>query len=143
LDLNQALGHLQKTLGSGPFVPDGDGRVRVAFADGLELFLIPAARGQAVAEVPLKPLPTAQGPREERIRSLLGRALAMMKSTEEVLALDEAQARPVLWRRLELPEMTPAVLEEAVARLLDRAEWLAGEAAPVVARPAGPMLFFP
>jgi hypothetical protein len=49
----------------------------------------------------------------------------------------------VVWRRLELPEMTPAVLEEAVARLLDRAEWLAGEAAPVVARPAGPMLFFP
>ena len=143
LDLNQALGHLQKTLGSGPFVPDGDGRVRVAFADGLELFLIPAARGQAVAEVPLKPLPTAQGPREERLRSLLGRALAMMKSTEEVLALDEAQGRPVVWRRLELPEMTPAVLEEAVARLLDRAEWLAGEAAPVVARPAGPMLFFP
>jgi hypothetical protein len=60
-----------------------------------------------------------------------------------VLALDEAQGRPVVWRRLELPEMTPAVLEEAVARLLDRAEWLAGEAAPVVARPAGPMLFFP
>jgi hypothetical protein len=143
LDLNQALGHLQKTLGSGPFVPDADGRVRVAFADGLELFLIPAARGQAVAEVPLKPLPAGQGPREERIRSLLGRALAMMKSTEEVLALDEAQGRPVVWRRLELPEMTPAVLEEAVARLLDRAEWLAGEAAPVVARPAGPMLFFP
>jgi hypothetical protein len=143
LNLGEALDHLQKTLGNGPFVPDGDGRVRVAFEDGLELFLIAAARGQAVAEVPLKPLPAAAGPREERIRSLLARALAMMKSAEEVVALDEAEGRAVVWRRLELPEMSPAALEEAVARLLDRAEWLAGEAAPVPLRPAGPLLFFP
>ena len=40
-------------------------------------------------------------------------------------------------------ETTPALLEEQVARLLDRAEWLTGEAAPALARPTGPMIFFP
>ena len=143
MDLPEALSILERRLGTGPLVPDGGGRVSLAFQDGLELVLVPAQRGGVVAEVPLPAMPAAAGPREERIRSLLARALAMMKSAEEVVALDEAEGRAVVWRRLELPEMSPAALEEAVARLLDRAEWLAGEAAPVPLRPAGPLLFFP
>lgn len=143
MDLREALSHLQRTLGSGPLAPDGQGRVRIAFEDGLELLLVPAARGAVVAEVPLKPLPTGGAQREERVRSLLLRSLAMMKAADEVVALEGADGRPVIWRRLDLPEMTAANLEEAVARLLDRAEWLAGEAAPALARPAGPLLFFP
>lgn len=139
-----ALDHLGRKLGGDPLVPDADGRVRLAFDGGLELVLVPAARGRLVAEVGLGALPAAAGPREERLRLLLGRALAMMKEAEEVVALDEGGERLLLWRLLDLPGLTPAALEEAVARVLDRAEWLRGESVPAAAaRPTGPVLFFP
>jgi hypothetical protein len=143
LELPEALERLRKKLKAGPLVPDADGRVRLRFKGGLELVLVPAARGRVVAEVPLGALPAAADPREERARTLLLRALAMMKTAEEVVSLDETAGQLTVWRQLDLPSLTPAALEEQVARLLDRAEWLAGEAQPVQARPVGPLLFFP
>lgn len=143
MDLPAALRHLEKKLGSDPLVPDADGRVSLAFAGGLVLLLIPAARGRLVAEIALGRLPAAQGAREERLQLVLARALAMMKAAEEVVALDESGDGLLVWRELDLPALQPAGLEEAVARLLDRAEWLMGEPAPMLSRPVGPLLFFP
>lgn len=143
MELPEALEHLRQKLKAGPLVPDGDGRVRLRFKGGLELVLVPAAHGRVMAEVPLGDLPVAAGPREERARALLSRALAMMKTAEEVISLDEAAGQLTVWRQLDLPSLTPAALEDQVARLLDRAEWLAGEAQPVQARPVGPLIFFP
>ena len=144
MDLAETLGHLRRKLGGDPLVPDADGRVRLAFADGLELALVPAGRGRLVAEVGLGALPAAAGPREERLRRLLVRSLATMREAPEVLALDEAGGgQPTVWRYLDLPDLSPAGLEEAVAGLLDRAEWLRADPAPVATRPAGPLLFFP
>ena len=144
MDLPEALGHLRRKLGGDPLVPDADGRVHLAFADGLELALVPASRGRLVAEVGLGPLPASAAPREERLRLLLARSLATMREAEEVLAVDEGGGgRLTLWRYLDLPDLSPARLEEAVAGLLDRAEWLRAEPAPATTRPAGPMLFFP
>ena len=150
MELAAALAHLGRKLGGDPLVAGADGRVRLAFADGLELVLVPAARGRLVAEVGLGTLPAAPAQREERLRLLLARSLAAMRESEEVLALDEeggGGGRLTLWRHLSLPELTPAGLEEAVAGLLDRAEWLRADPAAATAtrRPpaAGPLLLFP
>lgn len=144
MDLAAALAHLGRKLGGDPPVPDADGRVRLALAGGLELALVPVSRGRLVAEVGAGALPAAAGPREERLRLLLGRSLAMMRSAADaVLALDAAGERLTLWRHLDLPELSAADLEEAVARLLDDADWLRGDPLPAPARPAGPLLFFP
>jgi hypothetical protein len=59
------------------------------------------------------------------------------------VALDVAPGRLTVWRQLDLAAMQAPALEEAMVELLERAEWLSGEAAPARPLAPGPMLFFP
>ncbi|HET6467214.1 MAG TPA: CesT family type III secretion system chaperone [Geminicoccaceae bacterium] len=137
------LGELAKKLGAGTLAPDGEGRVRLDFADGLVVDLYFPARGQMYAEALLERLPERPAEAEAAMRKALRRALAALRDRQEALALDRAGNGLVIWRRFMIDEASFAELETDLADFLDEVDAWRNAAEPP--RQVGPMtmMLFP
>jgi hypothetical protein len=123
--------------------PDAEGRVRLDFADGPAIELAIPVRGQLYAEAELDRLPARPSEAEALMRRLMARSLGTLRDRPEVLALDSAGQRLVLFRRFDIDAASFAEFEAGFTDFLDQVERWKASAAPV--RPIGPasVMIFP
>ena len=91
--------------------PDAQGRVTLDFVDGPPIVLAIPARGQLYAEAELERLPARPSDTEALMRRLMGRSLGTLRERPEVLALDSAGQRLILYRRFDIDTLSFADFE--------------------------------